>query len=704
MNLLQERASETVDLIHSKKLLMRYGIPVNDSQLTTSLADAARFAAQLGWPLVLKIASPDISHKSDVGGVKANIRSEIELRGSYSEMLSTVKTRAPTARITGVTIEKMVEGNLEIIMGMKRDPIFGRVFLFGMGGIYTEILRDISFRVEPVNREDIHGMIREIKQYKLLAGARGRAAVDLEAIVDVMMNLQQLVVDDPQIREVDLNPIILSQKGPIVVDARIVRDGAAELVDRGRADQTDLSPMLDPVSVAIVGASKDLVKPGGKTVQNLVKRGFARDIYPINLREAEIQGKKCFRSFKEISGPVDLAVISVPADSTTQVIQEGVQKGVEAFVIVSSGFAEAGPEGRKLQESIVTIARSGGARICGPNCEGLVVPKINMYATFASSLPPILLQGDVALVTQSGSMGEAMLSYFSERDLGVRSWISCGNEADLEMSDYVEWLSDDPTTRIICLLMEGVRDGVALKRALAKAAHARKPVLVMKLGRSDVGATVAKSHTGTLVGSNEVYDAVFEKYGVLRVSDIEELIDSAMGIDWQPLPHGRRVGVVSGSGAQNEMIADACAENGLELPKFSVDTQKKLDGLLKSRVSNPIDYFMPGVSISQEAVIARECARIMAEDEAIDCVIIANNCLGEHAEAFSKTISEAVHSINAQFGKPVYLLWTMAGVVSLYDTVRIFYQNRVPVYPTTHRAIRTIKAATIYSDLLTRRS
>jgi acyl-CoA synthetase (NDP forming) len=330
----------------------------------------------------------------------------------------------------------------------------------------------------------------------------------------------------------------------------------------------------------------------------------------------------------------------------------------------------------------------------------MVIPKINLHATFASSLPQTLLQGDIALVTQSGGVGEAMLSYFAERDLGLRAWISCGNGADLEISDYLDCFSEDSATRIICLLMEGVRNGDCLKRALAKAADARKPVVAIKLGRSEVGAAVARSHTGTLVGSDEVYNAVFSKFGVLRVNDIEELMDVVMAIDWQPLPNGHKIGVVSGSGGQNGMIADACAEHGLELPKFSEETQKKLEELLKVRPSNPIDYFLPGVSISQESLIAGTCAQIMAEDDYIDAVVIANNCLGEHAETFAKTISGEVNSIRTRLKKPVYVNWTMAGGVSLYDTVRIFYQNKVPVYPTAPRTIRAIKAAAAFSDFL----
>ncbi len=687
--------SHVDDLSQCRDLLTKHGVLCSRGFLAVSLTDALDRASNLKWPLVLKIVSPDIFHKSEVGGVRLGITNYSNLRHSYSDLLKTIHEHAPSARISGVAVEEMVPEGTEVILGMKRDPQFGPVYLFGMGGIYTEILKDVSIGIEPMTLEEIRKMVKGIKGYEILAGARGRKPAAIDQIVDLISKLCQLVADDPLLREIDLNPVIVREHEAIVADAKILYEGREpNEVEYFPLQESSMEALLHPNSMAIVGASSDSSKLGSRLLRNIIEHGFLGRIYPINLRETVVQGKRCYAHIGDVPDPIDLAIVIVPRSSILEVTKECIKKGVRACVMITGGFAETDREGQVLQETMVSIARKGGMRICGPNCEGIIVPSANLCADFGSAIPSSIAQGEIALITQSGGIGSALLCYLGERNIGVSTWISCGNMADLEISDYLAYFSRDPSTSVICLFMEGVKNGQKFVQALDACANAKKFVIASKLGRSKLGAEVARSHTGTLAGSNEVYEAIFKKYGVLRANDVEDLVDLIMAINFQPLPRGFGIGVISGSGGLNGMIADTATEIGLELPKLSDRAIASLEEILGVKASNPIDEYTPkATSVYEEGLVIKKCAEIVAVEPNIDTVILANGGIGgKLAEIYAKAIVEAQSSIRFQVGKPVYTIWTMSGTISHSEVSRILYQNKIPVYPSVSRALKVIRA------------
>ena len=378
-----------------------------------------------------------------------------------------------------------------------------------------------------------------------------------------------------------------------------------------------LRAFLKPRSIAVIGASRKQGAIGNKLFRNLLYQGFGGVVYPVNPNAEAVASVKAYPTVLDITGEVDLAVVVVPAEAVQTVVQQCGRKGVKGVVVISASFAESGAEGRQMQDKVLSTARSYGMRLIGPNCMGIINtdPQVNMNATFSSVFPPA---GNIALCSQSGALGLAILEYTRVLNIGLSAFVSIGNRADVSSNDFLEYWVEDPKTDVILLYLESFGNPRKFAR-IARAVSTQKPVIAVKSGRTAAGSRAAASHTGALATGEVGSDALFRQAGIIRVDTLEELFDAANLLSHQPTPRGRRLAILTNGGGPAIMTADACAARGIELPTLSETTLSALRKALPrgSSLTNPIDM-TAGAGASEYA----EALRLLAEDEAIDNVVV----------------------------------------------------------------------------------
>ena len=376
-----------------------------------------------------------------------------------------------------------------------------------------------------------------------------------------------------------------------------------------------LRPFFEPKSVAVIGASRRRGSIGGELFRNVLAADFVGAAYPVNRDGEPVGGVPAYKSIADVPEVVDLAVVCLPGPHVLEAADAALTRGVKALCVISSGFAEIGAEGRERQERLLDLVRAHGGRLVGPNCLGIAVPRLGLNATFGPrSLPP----GPIGFSSQSGALGLALLEKASERRLGFSSFVSIGNKADVSSNDLLEWWEDDDETQLVLLYLESFGNPQKFAR-LARRVARRKPVLALKSGATEAGARAASSHTAALASSDTAVEALFRQAGVIRAGTLEELVDAAALLSSQPLPSGRRVGVLTNAGGLGILCADACAAAGLELPELSEETRATLQPLLPEDASlaNPVDLLGSATEATFEAVIPA-----LLEDKRLDALIV----------------------------------------------------------------------------------
>ncbi len=391
---------------------------------------------------------------------------------------------------------------------------------------------------------------------------------------------------------------------------------------RSRVDERDhlavtasLRPFFEPKSIAVIGASRRRGTIGGELFRNVLAADFTGSAYPVNRDGGSVGGVPAYASIADVPEVVDLAVICLPAQFVLEAAEAALARGVKALCVISSGFAEVGADGLERQEHLLGLVRAHGGRLVGPNCLGIAVPHLGLNATFGPRpLPP----GTIAFSSQSGALGLALLEKASERNLGFSAFVSIGNKADVSSNDLLEWWEDDDETKLVLLYLESFGNPKKFAR-LARRIARRKPVLALKAGSTEAGARAASSHTAALASSDTAVEALFRQAGVIRAGTLEELVDAAALLSSQPLPRGRRVGVLTNAGGLGILCADACATAGLELPELSEETQAALHALLPddASVANPVDLLGSATGATFESVIPA-----LLEDKRLDALIV----------------------------------------------------------------------------------
>ena len=378
--------------------------------------------------------------------------------------------------------------------------------------------------------------------------------------------------------------------------------------------RVDIERILHPRSVAVLGASDSKAKFGGRIMSFLVQHGFAGELYPINPNRPEVLGRKAYASIRAVPAPPDVAILAVPPSALVPSVREAAEAGVGCCVIITTGFAEAGPEGVARQAELVEIAARTGTRIVGPNCMGLIVPHHHLALCSSVVLDTDRLRdGPVSLVSQSGALMVSIYDRAATDGIGFRACVSCGNQSDLELCDFIEHLIDDPGTEAICVYVEGWLDGARFRRCAAAARAAGKPLLVLKTGRTQAGVESARSHTASLAGAFDVFQAVCREEGVVLPRDPDDMVRAAHFLVRHRAPRRGGVAILSGSGGGAGIAADRVSELGLRLASLSPSTRAELDPLLlPPQAINPID--LGGRKPPEEVEIAGEVTRILFGD------------------------------------------------------------------------------------------
>ncbi|RLF87238.1 CoA-binding protein [Thermococci archaeon] len=454
--------------------------------------------------------------------------------------------------------------------------------------------------------------------------------------------------------------------------------------------------LFEPNSVAVIGASRDPKAWGHVILKNIISYGFEGKVYPINPKADSLLGLKCYPDIRTVPDDVDLAIVAVPAKIVPSVMEVCVEKGVKVAVVITAGFSEIGPEGEKLEKEVVKIARKGGIRIVGPNCMGVFVAKSKLNAAFTAIAPK---PGKIAFISQSGAFAGTMLYWATMRDIGFSAAISVGNQADLELSDYLMYLADDETTKVTIAYIEGVKDGRKFMKAL-KYYTAKKPLVVMKLGRTLSGARAAASHTAAMAGRDELYDAVFKKYGVIRVYEFDDMFNIALAFANLPLPKGDRVGVISAGGGWCVEASDTLESLGLKLPSLPEHVIKEMDKILPPfwNRRNPMDLV---ATVDPEPFkIATEL--LMKEDRFDTLMLIGYGNFGRISnlpfiipkeDAVAKEIADLVK----KYKKPLVAVNVFG---KEFSNVKVFEENGIPVYLSIQKAAKVVKALSDYAHYL----
>jgi len=654
----------------SKEILEGIGIPTTGGIVAKSEDDAVAISRAIGYPVVLKIVSPDVVHKTDGGGVKLNLGSDEDVRSAYRAIVQAFTQ----VNIQGVLVQKMAAPGIEAIIGATRDPSFGHVLMFGLGGVFVEILKDVSFRILPITEDSAADMIAEIKGSSLLKGYRGQSA-DIVALKGLLYKVSRLVVENPAIRELDLNPVFLSPEGCMVADARIfVDDAPMRQPIQAPAERPDLRELFYPSSIAVLGATDTSGKLGYNVFKNLVSHGFQGRLYPINPGRQSVLGVKAYKSILDVEDQVDAAVIIVPAETVPQAIEDCCAKGIKYLIIESAGFAETGAAGKEMQMRIKEIARRTGSRILGPNCSGIINTHHRMVQSIG--LLDTLRRGNIGLIAQAGVYAAGILAGLRHVvDFGIVATI--GNKMDISETEILAYMGDDPNIRVIALYMEDVTSGKHFMEVAGRVAH-RKPVMVLKTGRTAAGREAVSSHTASLAGDDAINSAAFRQSGIIRAKDNEHLFALMRGFSKQPLPQGPGVMIVTYTGSLGVAATDMLYLNHLRLSAFEPRVRKHLATLLPGylNIRNPVDCSFTMTPEQLKGIIE---IGIQGEDVHSFIVIIP----GENLVSFLDSLA----CIDYQ-GKPIFCV--VACKEFMIDQVILLEQAGFPVYSTPEMAAEVL--------------
>jgi acyl-CoA synthetase (NDP forming) len=483
----------------------------------------------------------------------------------------------------------MLQGKREFVAGLFHDEQFGPTVMFGLGGIFTEAIEDVVFAVAPLEKNEAQRMIEQLEAQKLLGEFRGEKAADKEALIKTIVGLSKIGKEIPEIREIDINPLLVTADGKVTaVDALIV---LGKVPDK-KITHIPIAPkaigrLFYPKSIAFIGASASISKWGQLMFTNVLAGKYMGPIYLVNAKGGEIVGRHVFKSVTEIPDPVDLAVITIPADKILSLIPELKKKKIKNVLLISSGFAETGAEGKLLEDELVKQAREAGILIFGPNTMGICNPHISLYCMGTHVRPKA---GSTVLVTQSGNLGTQLLAFAEKEGIGIRAFGGSGNEAMITIEDAMEGFEVDELTKTVVLYIESIKNGRRFFEA-AKRVGRKKPIIALKGGRTEAGAHAAASHTGAMASNIKVFKAACRQAGIVQVENPMDLLDLSAAFSSLPLPKGKKVGIMTLGGGWGVVASDLCVENGLEVPKLSEDVISRINKLLPPFWShaNPID-------------------------------------------------------------------------------------------------------------------
>jgi acetyl coenzyme A synthetase (ADP forming)-like protein len=670
-----------------KQICDAYGIPTPREGLATTAAEAVALAEDIGFPVALKIVSPNILHKTEAGGVLTGVADAAAVSAGFDTIIANATAYDASAQITGVQVQQMLGAGQEVIIGATTDPTFGKVVAFGLGGILVEVLKDVTFRLAPLTAADARSMLDSVGAAEVLRGVRGSDPVDAEALAGVIERVGALVTDFPEISEFDLNPVFATSSGAVAADVRIVVE-AGEVAEPVRPPREEIlrvmDRMMNPRAIAVIGASAETGKIGNSVMKNLINGGYKGEIFPINPKADQIMDRPAFRSISDVPGEVDVAVFAIPAKFVPGALEECGAKGVPLAVLIPSGFAETGNV--ELQREVVEIARKQGIRLVGPNIYGYYYTPSNLCATFCT---PYDVRGGVALTSQSGGIGMAILGFSRTTKMGVSAIVGLGNKSDVDEDDLLTFFEQDDNTQCVAMHLEDLKDGRAFVEAAQRITR-KKPVVVLKAGRTAMGARAASSHTGALAGDDKVYDDILRQSGVIRAPGLHDMLEYARGLPLLPTPQGENVVIITGAGGSGVLLSDACVENGLSLMDIPDDLDEAFRRFIPpfGAAGNPIDITGGEPPSTYEATI-----RLGLTDPRIHALILGYwHTIVTPPMVFAELAARVVEEARANgIDKPVVA--SLAGDTEVERASEFLFDHRIVAYPyTTERPVAVLGA------------
>jgi acetyl coenzyme A synthetase (ADP forming)-like protein len=660
----------------AQQLCDAYGIPTPKQALAKTAAEATKIAARLGFPVVLKIVSDDILHKTEAGGVIVGLDNPIDVRRAFEQLVKNAKGYKKNASIQGVQVQQMLRGGQEVMVGAVTDPTFGKMIAFGLGGVLVEVMKDITFRMTPVGKREALSMLDSIGAAEVLRGVRGGKGVDRASLADIISKVSKLVNDFPEISEVDLNPIFATEKGVRAVDVRIVL--GEKPPTRQRFSQSDIlaamQRIMNPRSVAVIGASAEDGKIGNSVMKNLINGGYQGAIFPIHPKADEILGRKAYASVLNVAEEIDVAVFAIPAKFCAGAMEEVGQKKIPGAVMIPSGFAEIGEQA--LQDELLGVARKHNVRVMGPNIYGFYYTPQNLCATFCT---PYDVKGKVALSSQSGGVGMSIIGFSRSTKMGVSAIVGLGNKSDLDEDDLLTYFEQDDNTQVIAMHCEDLKDGRSFAEVASRVSK-KKPVVVLKAGRTALGARAAASHTGALAGNDKIYDDVLRQCGVVRAKSLNDMLQFARGLQVLPNPKGENVVIITGAGGSGVLLSDACVDNGLSLMKMPPDLDAAFRKFIPpfGAAGNPVD-----ITGGEPPTTYANTIRYALSEPRIHSLILGYwHTIITPPMVFAKLCAEVVQEARDKgIDKPVVA--SLVGDVQVEEASDYLYERGIVAYPYT---------------------
>jgi len=650
-----------------------YGITVPQEGVASSADEAVQMASSMGT-VVLKIVSPDIFHKTEAGGVLVGLKTAEEVRRGYATILSNARAYKADAKVIGVQVQQMLQGGQEVIIGAVTDDSFGKLVAFGLGGVLVEVLKDITFRLAPATHEDALSMLDGVQAAEMLKGVRGSEPVNRKALSNLIVRVSELVSDFPEISEMDLNPVFATAKGAIAADVRIVVDFSPKAPRHRPAHDdivTAMNRIMRPDSVAVIGASAEAGKIGNSVMKNLITGGYQGKIYPIHPKADEIMGHKAYKSVKDVPGDIDTAVFAIPAKFVAAALIECGEKKISGAVLIPSGFAETGNEEGQLE--LQEIGRKYNIRLMGPNIYGFYYTPKNLCATFCTAYD---VRGHAALSSQSGGIGMAIIGFSRSAKMGVSAIVGLGNKSDIDEDDLLTFFEQDDETHIIAQHCEDLKDGRAFAE-VARRVSKKKPIVMLKAGRTSAGAKAASSHTGALAGNDKIYEDVLAQVGVIRARSLRDMLEFTRGIPVMPTPKGENIVIITGAGGSGVLLSDACVDNGLQLMAIPEDLDAAFRKFIPpfGAAGNPVD-----ITGGEPPMTYANTVRLGLQDDRIHALILGYwHTIVTPPMVFARLMVETIDDMKAKgISKPVVV--SLAGDVEVEEAAEYLYAHGIPAY------------------------
>ena len=695
----------SLDEAMGKRILAAYGIAVPKSAIVTSADGVADAFADLTPPVAVKVMSPDILHKSDAGGVAIGLSTAEEAADAIRAMQTAPAIR--DSRVDGFLIGEMAPAGQEIVIGAVREPQFGPMIMVGLGGIFVEVLADVAFRLCPITEQDARAMLRELRGAALLDGARGRAPVSEDAIVEVLLRVGGagglLMTNGEAIDALDINPLIVSAERAVAVDARfILAEGEAPETSQALDDPRALfKPLFEPQTIAVVGASSTGVTIGNTFIDRLRETGYPGAIYPIHPKAETIAGLPAYPSVGDTPEPVDYAFIAVGAGRVPPMLRAA--KGRVRFAqVISAGFGEV-DTGKALQDELVAAGREGGCRVIGPNCLGLHTPRGGVSFAKGASMT----RGSVGIISQSGGLGTDIIRRGQIRGICYSGLLTVGNSADIGPNDLLEFYLADPETAVVGLYLEDAKDGRRFTQILRDAG---KPIVILKGGRTQAGQAAAASHTGSLAGDDRVWDALSKQTGCVLAETLDAFLEALLAFQMLTLRPDRpteRVVLFGNGGGTSVLATDYFARLGLNIEMLDDATLATLEAMNLppgTSVVNPIDTPVATLQ-TDEGKIAEKILDIVYASGQADAIVMHLNLASFQVrgpvDPLDNLIQAAVRAQERYPGQAHFMLVLRSDGEAALDDIKRKYRTRandagIPVYDELANAARALNSVATF--------